>query len=92
MSKNTNMNVVFHYDSGHGWLAARKEQVVVTGLSPKSFTSCSYIDSEGTLYLEQDLDATTFVNAAKTLGLNLIISSVDDGEYSKIRNLSRVAP
>lgn len=49
----------FIADAGHAWLAVPAELVQAYGLTPSSF---SYYN-EGYYYLEEDCDATRFINA-----------------------------
>jgi len=49
----------FHSDPGHGWLAVPIDEVTQLGLAISNY---SYTDG-ATVYLEEDLDATAFLNA-----------------------------
>jgi hypothetical protein len=48
-------------DGGHGWLAVKRELLIELGILEK-ITSYSY-QKKDTVYLEEDQDVTTFVNA-----------------------------
>jgi hypothetical protein len=91
-TKTGTMTLKFHYDAGHGWLAVTPEQVEQVGLTHADFTECSYVAryGAGTLYLEEDVDAPRFVDAAKLKGFELMFHSVDEGDYSNIRNFHRL--
>jgi hypothetical protein len=93
-TKTETMTLKFHYDAGHGWLAVTPEQVAQVGLTTTDFTTYSYVarDMTGTLYLEEDVDAPRFVNAAKNKGVEIVLNSVYDGDYSYIRNFHRLTP
>jgi hypothetical protein len=52
----------WHLDSGHGWLAVKSVEIKELQLSDK-ISSYSYISKSGkTIYLEEDVDATLFIN------------------------------
>jgi len=51
----------FHTDAGHGWLAVKRQLLEELGCLNK-ITAYSYVRG-GTLYLEEDLDAGTFIAA-----------------------------
>lgn len=55
----------FYSDSGHGWLAVKRQELIDMGILHK-ITHYSY-QRGATVYLEEDCDATTFFNAK---GLN----------------------
>lgn len=80
----------FHYDSGHGWLRVPARMIESLYLKDK-ITGYSYQSKDGkTVYLEEDMDATTFLDKMKEYGYSqedLTIKSIDDGERSFIRNL-----
>ena len=51
----------YHYDSGHGWVQVPRKELVELNILDK-ITGCSY--QRGLqVFLEEDCDATTFVNA-----------------------------
>jgi hypothetical protein len=50
----------FHTDPGHGWLEVPAPILDACGLTFKDFTTCSYVSSLGTMYLEEDCDALKF--------------------------------
>jgi hypothetical protein len=51
----------FYNDPGHGWLAVKRKELVELGIIDK-ITEYSYQRGQ-TVYLEEDCDATLFVNA-----------------------------
>lgn len=51
-------------DAGHGWLAVPRSTLSELGIL-QDISQFSYMRG-GTVYLEEDLDLTTFVNAFKT--------------------------
>lgn len=51
----------FHTDPGHGWLAVKKSELVFLDVLEK-ITPYSYMKGD-TVYLEEDMDAATFMMA-----------------------------
>jgi len=54
---------VFHNDPGHGWLAVKRKELEDLGIL-SDITPYSYEKGE-TVYLEEDQDLTTYINAVK---------------------------
>jgi len=52
---------IFHTDGGHGWLEVYKHEIKMLKIS-KEITGYSYMDGNK-VYLEEDLDAGTFITA-----------------------------
>jgi ABC-type transport system substrate-binding protein len=63
--------LIFHSDPGHGWLAVKVKLLDKLGLIDK-ITVFSYLRGK-TAYLEEDLDAGTFMSAAKDAGIKVNI-------------------
>lgn len=78
------MKLHFYSDPGHGWLKVPRKLLlqmgVITQISPYSY------ESEDAVFLEEDRDASLFIEAAKQLGVTVepIFHSTD--RVSKIRN------
>jgi hypothetical protein len=54
----------FYQNPGHAWIAVPSEALALVGLSKNDFTAYSHQSRTGTmLYLEEDCDATKFVEA-----------------------------
>ena len=51
-------------DAGHAWLSVRVSDCRAVGLLPKDITACSFMN-DGRIYLEEDVDAATFIDAFK---------------------------
>jgi hypothetical protein len=83
------MPLYFYQDAGHGWVGATREQLEVAGLTPADLSEYSY-RTVATYYLEEDVDAPTFVNALKAKGIPLEWRIVEHGARSWIRDLRRV--
>lgn len=76
----------FHSDSGHGWLAVKRAELERLNLLDK-ISSFSY-EKGLTVYLEEDCDASKFIQAKTDLGEEI---SIRDSyvENSPIRNYQR---
>jgi hypothetical protein len=79
----------FHQDGGHAWLKVSKDTFNRTNLTMRSISCFSYHDNKN-YYLEEDVDATLYLNNLKDQKINFSFIDVDDGDYSPIRNLPRV--
>lgn len=81
----------FHYDAGHGWLQVHLNDLHELGLAPADFTKYSYRKGDW-LYLEEDLDAGTFIREweRKSGGFIKIVAHIDDGYSSPIRDFDRL--
>lgn len=53
----------FYEDTGHGWVAVKRKEVIELGILEK-ITGLSHQKGD-TIYLEEDFDLTTFINALK---------------------------
>ena len=54
-------NWVFYEDDSHGWLRVPKQELIESGVVD-CISPCSYI-KDGYIYLEEDCDLATFVDA-----------------------------
>ena len=66
------LELTFHSDPGHGWLEVPKRLLSDLAIQTK-ITPWSYMDDDNA-YLEEDLDYSVFVEAAKAQGYELTIS------------------
>lgn len=57
----------FYPDAGHGWLAVKRKLLIELGILNK-ITGYSYQKGQ-TVYLEEDCDASTFIDALKEKGI-----------------------
>lgn len=55
----------FHEDPGHGWLAVKRKELIELNIIDK-ISSYSYQNGD-TVYLEEDCDASLFVERMKEL-------------------------
>jgi len=62
----TTKQYYFHADPGHGWLAVKRKELVKLNILDQ-ISSCSYQKGE-TVYLEEDCDASIFMNAKEKVG------------------------
>ena len=86
----TTVTVAYHSDPGHGWLQVSLSLLKQLNLMG-SITEYSYIDSgKGIAYLEEDVDAATFLNAAQAAGIRVtFIEKHERHGDSFIRGLPR---
>ena len=71
--------LTFHSDAGHGWLEVTLQQITDAGLTPASFSAYSYRDRDK-FYLEEDCDASRFLDKYKKNHSVTISEIVYDGE------------
>lgn len=60
-TKNNERKFKFHSDSGHGWLAVKRDLIYKLKID-QTISRFSY-QKGSTVYLEEDMDMTTFINA-----------------------------
>jgi len=81
-----NKTYVFHSDPGHGWLAVKRSELLELELADK-ISTCSYQNGK-TVYLEEDCDASLFINALKERDIEFKCRE-SFKEYTPIRNYER---
>lgn len=76
-------------DPGHGWSKVKRSELIKLDILNK-ITSCSYQRGEY-VYLEEDCDLTTYVNALKSTGIEYKFTKnyTKGHRRSKIRNYER---
>jgi len=79
----------FHYDAGHGWLEVHLNDLYDVGLSPSDISRYSYKNGQW-FYLEEDLDAGTFLKHYEATVGHLNFRSINDGNDSPIRGYDRL--
>jgi hypothetical protein len=77
-------NYIFHTDGGHGWLAVKRKELEALNILDK-ITWASY-QKGGTVYLEEDCDAGTFMNARGIKTLEELGCKESYRDRSPIRN------
>ena len=78
------MKKVFHSDAGHGWLAVKMDELKMMGIE-SDISEHSYVKGK-TVYLEEDCDAMTFINAAKDKGITVELKEGPQRDRSPIRS------
>lgn len=81
------MEYTFHSDAGHGWLEVRKRELEDLGIADK-VSSYSYVRGDK-VYLEEDCDASLFINALDGKGIKPSIIYAAQETESFIRSLRR---
>jgi hypothetical protein len=81
---------VFHQDSGHGWLEVPAREIKAMGLEGR-ITSYSYLH-EDKAYLEEDLDAGTFLDMRKLLPKPVAIQNNYMDGMCRIRDYPHYRP
>lgn len=83
----------YHEDAGHAWLKVKREVIRTLGLHEK-ISGCSY-QHLGEMYLEEDMDAITYLKVLFPEGFNtetyrqwheLYVKTINDGDRSRIRD------
>jgi len=75
---------VFHTDAGHGWLAVKRKELDELGILDK-VSPYSY-QKGGTVYLEEDCDASLFMDAKEAKGEKVEIRHGRECDCSAIRS------
>ena len=83
----TSLQVTYHQDPGHGWIEVPMSEVRRLGIAPK-ISEYSYRKGEKA-YLEEDCDASLFVDAAKRAGVDVLPIDRHSSVNSFIRRLPR---
>lgn len=79
----------FYSDPGHSWLEVPAAELSALGLKKTDFSPYSYQNGTN-VYLEEDCDATKFIEAAKNKGIKMNFSFVDSDYESPIRDYKRI--
>jgi hypothetical protein len=83
------MNINYIRDVGHGWFKISPDQQRLLGVSEGTFSPYSYIESDGTIYTEEDCDCGHIFRAASSKGIELDINHIKVSGESWIRTLPR---
>lgn len=82
------VNYYFYSDPGHGWLAVNYDELVELGINDK-ISGYSYRKGN-TVYLEEDCDMATFMNALEAKGVQIRINTINEPtKDSMIRSFAR---
>jgi len=83
--------LTFHADRGHGWLEVPRAHIDELGLADQisaySYAMASTHKRAGMVYLEEDCDASLYLDAAKAAGYTLHIVEKYTDTDSPIRNM-----
>lgn len=85
------MNVTYDFisDPGHGWLKVPMMDLIGSGITNQ--ISCFSYYTQSHAYLEEDCDASTFINAVEQHGKQVELNMVDIQDFDAYRNrLGRV--
>jgi|AntRauTorcE11897_2_1112592.scaffolds.fasta_scaffold32555_2 hypothetical protein len=82
-----NPNKKFHSDPGQGWLAVKEADLDKLGISD-NITEFSFKNGK-TVYLEEDCDAGTFINACKEHNIKVNVIELEPKTYSPVRYYER---
>jgi hypothetical protein len=80
----------YYNDPGHGWVKVPRQKLIDLGILDK-ISSCSY-QRGNQVYLEEDCDASHFVEAMKAIGKTVEYRTFYCNKQSKIRNYWSFAP
>ena len=83
------MNINYIRDVGHGWFKISPDQQDTLGVSEGTFSEYSYIESDGTIYAEEDWDCGHIFGAAESKGIEININPIDVNGESFVRTLPR---
>lgn len=77
----------FHTDAGHGWLEVDMLELDMLGITDQ-ISRYSY-KHRGKAYLEEDCDASVFINAMESKGQKVVYVTSNTNYDSPIRNFAR---
>lgn len=81
------LKLTYYTDAGHGWLKVNRAELDALGISDK-VSAYSYQKGDFA-YLEEDCDASLFMDAAKAAGWTLNMIGKNCANYSTIRQFER---
>ena len=88
MNTTTQLTYDFYSDPNHGWLAVKLDELEILGIKDK-ISHYSYIKGD-TVYLEEDCDMATFMNAMEAQGITVKLAYINEREQdSFIRKLRK---
>ena len=83
------MNIDYIRDVGHGWFKISPDQQRALGVAEGTFSPYSYVESDGTIYAEEDCDCVHIFRAADAKDIELNINHINVSGDSWIRTLPR---
>lgn len=75
------IQLTFITDPSHGWLEVPIQLIKQLNIQ-NNITNCSYMNNKN-VYLEEDLDAPTFLFHAKSNGLNIKINELVVNQFKR---------
>jgi lipocalin len=81
-----NKTLTFHADPAHGWLEVTRADIEALNIAHK-ISRYSY-QKDDRIFLEEDCDATHYLQAAKGKGWNITTTEKHSNADSFIRNLN----
>jgi len=76
----------YYQDPGHGWIKVPRRLLLEYRIHDK-ISNCSYESRDGmSVFLEEDCDATLFIQALKDRGIDYKLKSFHSNKASKIRS------
>ena len=85
MFERTTRKLTFHADPSHGWLEVPVLDIMALGIIPSQY---SHIKGDR-VYLEEDCDATAYLESAKANGWTVNITEAYTPSDSPIREYAR---
>lgn len=76
--------LIIYSDPAHGWMKIPRKELIKFNIEYK-ISSCSY-QRKDFVYLEEDMDMTTYINALKEKGIVFDVKIFHGNKRSKIRN------
>ena len=90
-TKQTTRKLTYYTDPGHGWLAVDRADLDALDIAHK-ITRYSY-ERADRVYLEEDLDAMTYLEAARAAGWRVTTRTNNEARNdSKIRSFAHYQP
>jgi hypothetical protein len=77
----------FYSDAGHGWLEVGRDELAMLHIDDQ-ISHYSYTKGDK-VYLEEDCDASLFINALENLGVKFTFNSITSNNDSPIRMMKR---
>jgi hypothetical protein len=77
----------YYSDPGHGWLEVSREELAMLHIDD-AISQYSY-QSGDKIYLEEDCDASLFIDALENIGIKFTFNSITSNNDSPIRMLKR---
>ena len=83
------MKIDYVEDACHGWFKLTNEHQKMLDLDKHSFSEYSYIESDGTIWAEEDCDCRAIFHKAESKGIKIIVNHIHVNGDSWIRTLPR---